>query len=78
MRSLTAARENPLGARPIRPDVGAAHATGGADGLILDVGDEQFIWPAIDVIRHDVEMSAAVIRAADQDIPHACRTYFGR
>ena len=39
-----------------------ARGAGGAHELVLDIGDAQFVGPAVGLIRHNAEMAAAVCR----------------
>jgi hypothetical protein len=56
---------------PIWPDVGTALAASRADELVLDVGNAQFIRPAISVIGHNVKVAATKVAAVDQNPAHA-------
>ena len=69
--------ENPLGALPIRSNVDAALTACRADELVLDIGNPRLIRPAIGVVRDDVEMTAAMIRAVDKNIAHASGAHLG-
>ena len=58
---------------PVRPDVGAAAATSGANETSLDIGQPDIIRPLIGVEGDG--MAAAIVRAIDQHAAHAGGTH---